>query len=267
MTLGIACNQSEAPPPTSEGTAKAEQAITDTQEQSSPPEQNVPTALPETRQPATEVTEPPAEPIQQVQPAPEEQPQPASLTQEPVETPTQEPAPQATPAPPTPTGTPEPPGPTGPRPQDLFAPTPEPKISAGGAMMMEGSPTSPEAPPPPRQRPRTGQDDTAKPGPQPMVSTQEDPVSTFSLDTDRASYTRALQRAQQGLEIDPAEVRAEEWINSLAYAYNTSFRKDEFAIHTQWQLKLRDSFQMRVPGTWGRKDDYSLVPSPAGGAP
>ena len=134
-------------------------------------------------------------------------------------------------------------------------------------MMMEGSPTSPEAPPPPRQRPRTGQDDTAKPGPQPMVSTQEDPVSTYSLDTDRASYTRALQRAQQGLEIDPAEVRAEEWINSLAYAYNTSFRKDEFAIHTQWQLKLRDSFQMRVPGTWGRKDDYSLVTIPSRWSP
>ncbi len=74
--------------------------------------------------------------------------------------------------------------------------------------------------------------DTANIGAQPMVSTAHDPISTFSLDTDRASYQRALELAQAGHDIDPAEVRAEEWINSLNYGYPKPSQAGEFAIHT-----------------------------------
>jgi Ca-activated chloride channel family protein len=65
-----------------------------------------------------------------------------------------------------------------------------------------------------------------------MVSAAQDPVSTFSLDTDRASYQRSLELAQSGYDIDPVDVRAEEWINSLGYGYPQPTRADEFAIHT-----------------------------------
>ncbi len=56
-------------------------------------------------------------------------------------------------------------------------------------------------------------------GRQPYVDTAEDAVSTFSLDTDRTSYQLALTWAQQGYDIEPDSVRAEEWINAFDYGY------------------------------------------------
>ena len=64
----------------------------------------------------------------------------------------------------------------------------------------------------------------------PLVATWQDPVSTFSLDTDRASYRLALNWARSGLAIEPDSVRAEEWINAFAYGYDYPRRSDEFAI-------------------------------------
>ena len=54
---------------------------------------------------------------------------------------------------------------------------------------------------------------------QPVVATADDAVSTFSLDTDRTSYQLALNWAQQGYDIEPDSVRAEEWINAFNYQY------------------------------------------------
>ena len=84
-----------------------------------------------------------------------------------------------------------------------------------------------------RRGPRNIPRDTATTGPQPLVSSSLDPISTFSLDTDRASFQRALQETQDGYQIDPADVRAEEWINSLNYDYPKPSRPDEFAVHTE----------------------------------
>ena len=85
----------------------------------------------------------------------------------------------------------------------------------------------------PRTAPRNIPRDTATAGPQPLVSASVDPISTFSLDTDRASFQRALQETQDGYEINPADVRAEEWINALNYGYPKPSRPDEFAVHTE----------------------------------
>ena len=52
-----------------------------------------------------------------------------------------------------------------------------------------------------RQTPR----DTARTGAQPMVSAAQDPVSTFSLDADRASYHRALRLAPAGRLYRPGQ--------------------------------------------------------------
>ena len=54
---------------------------------------------------------------------------------------------------------------------------------------------------------------------QPVVATADDAVSTFSLDTDRTSYQLALTWAQQGYDVEPDSVRAEEWINAFNYQY------------------------------------------------
>ena len=65
-----------------------------------------------------------------------------------------------------------------------------------------------------------------------FVSTVNDAVSTFSLDTDRTSYHLALNWAQSGYEVEPDSVRAEEWINAFNYRYDPPLRSDSFAITT-----------------------------------
>ena len=67
-------------------------------------------------------------------------------------------------------------------------------------------------------------------GRQPFVATAEDPVSTFSLDTDRTSYQLALSWLQEGYPIEPDSVRAEEWINAFDYQYEAPADDWGFAI-------------------------------------
>ncbi len=63
-----------------------------------------------------------------------------------------------------------------------------------------------------------------------FVPTSEDAISTFSLDTDRTSYQLALNWARAGFEVEPASVRAEEWINAFDYGYQYPTHLDSFAI-------------------------------------
>ena len=65
-----------------------------------------------------------------------------------------------------------------------------------------------------------------------FVWTEDDAVSTFSLDTDRTSYHLALNWARSGYEVDPDSVRAEEWINSFNYGYDMPSNRDSFAMST-----------------------------------
>ncbi len=124
-----------------------------------------------------------------------------------------------------------------PQPQSI-APAAQPQSSSSSApssSASQGAQTNQSGPAntAPRTAPRNIPRDTATTGPQPLVSANLDPISTFSLDTDRASFQRALQETQDGYQIDPADVRAEEWINSLNYNYPRPSRPDEFAVHTE----------------------------------
>ena len=65
-----------------------------------------------------------------------------------------------------------------------------------------------------------------------FVWTEDDAISTFSLDTDRTSYHLALNWARSGYEVDPDSVRAEEWINSFNYGYDMPSNHDSFAMST-----------------------------------
>ncbi len=67
---------------------------------------------------------------------------------------------------------------------------------------------------------------------QPLVSADEDNVSTFSLDTDNTSYHLALGWARAGYEVDPDSVRAEEWINAFDHRYERPAHDNGFAIET-----------------------------------
>ena len=65
---------------------------------------------------------------------------------------------------------------------------------------------------------------------QPLTAASEDNVSTFSLDTDRTSFQLALNWARAGYRVDPASVRAEEWVNAFDYGYAVPTAGDRFAI-------------------------------------
>ena len=65
---------------------------------------------------------------------------------------------------------------------------------------------------------------------QPLTEAREDNVSTFSLDTDRTSFQLALNWARAGYRVDPASVRAEEWVNAFDYGYAAPTASDRFAI-------------------------------------
>ncbi len=66
----------------------------------------------------------------------------------------------------------------------------------------------------------------------PFVLTAHDDTSTFSLDTDRTSFQLALNWARSGYEVDPASVRAEEWVNAFNYDYDPPRHGDSFNIQT-----------------------------------
>ena len=86
-----------------------------------------------------------------------------------------------------------------------------------------------EYPPPVPPPSATTFEDYARSG---FVATSEDPVSTFSLDTDRTSFQLALNWARSGHQVDPDSVRAEEWINAFDYGYQPPRHRDSFAIVT-----------------------------------
>ncbi len=65
-----------------------------------------------------------------------------------------------------------------------------------------------------------------------FVLTSQDDTSTFSLDTDRTSFQLALNWTRAGYEVDPASVRAEEWINAFNYGYEMPRHDDSFNIQT-----------------------------------
>ena len=65
---------------------------------------------------------------------------------------------------------------------------------------------------------------------QPLTEAREDNLSTFSLDTDRTSFQLALNWAREGYQVDPASVRAEEWVNAFDYGYAAPTASDRFAI-------------------------------------
>ena len=104
-------------------------------------------------------------------------------------------------------------------------PAPAAAESAGAAGPLGGA--APEAPPQPDGPGATTFKDYGR---LPFVSTAEDAVSTFSLDTDRTSFQLALNWARSGYEVASDSVRAEEWVNSFDYGYSPPSDDWGFAI-------------------------------------
>lgn len=64
-------------------------------------------------------------------------------------------------------------------------------------------------------------------------STIADPLSTFSIDVDTASYANVRRMIEQGIDINPDAVRIEEFINYFSYDYPEPTTDDPFSVTTE----------------------------------
>lgn len=75
-------------------------------------------------------------------------------------------------------------------------------------------------------------------------SVAADPLSTFSVDVDTASYANVRRMIQEGGYIDPDAVRIEEFINYFNYSYPQPTTEDPFSVTTElsdcpWNSKTK----------------------------
>ncbi len=66
----------------------------------------------------------------------------------------------------------------------------------------------------------------------PMLLAQTEPMSTFSIDVDTASYQMAKQVISSGQRPNPLSIRAEEFINSFNYNYEAP-KSEAFKVHSE----------------------------------
>ncbi len=64
-------------------------------------------------------------------------------------------------------------------------------------------------------------------------SVAENPLSTFSIDVDTASYANVRRMIQEGRYINPDAVRVEEFINYFDYSYPQPATEDPFSVTTE----------------------------------
>ncbi len=89
----------------------------------------------------------------------------------------------------------------------------------------------------------------------------DNPLSTFSIDVDRASYGNMRRFVRQGMLPPAASVRIEEFLNYFAYEYPSPDGDDPFAIHSEvagcpWNSEHR---LVRI-GLQGKRIDPEKMP-------
>lgn len=66
-----------------------------------------------------------------------------------------------------------------------------------------------------------------------FLSTAENPLSTFSVDVDTASYSNVRRMLLDGISVNPDAVRIEEMINYFSYDYPDPVGDDPFSVNTE----------------------------------
>ncbi len=129
--------------------------------------------------------------------------------------------------------------------QGVTSPPPSPAMAtdrmyrdtpgATSKMMAPPAATRDAATPPPQSQDRLQSFDT-----NPIHSTQQDPVSTFSIDVDTASYSYVRRALKEGILPDPDAVRVEEMVNYFPYDWkgpdsaDTPFNTTVSVMPTPW---------------------------------
>jgi Ca-activated chloride channel family protein len=93
-------------------------------------------------------------------------------------------------------------------------------------------------------------------------SPQKEPLSTFSIDVDRASYSNVRRMIQNGEDIPKDAVKIEEFINYFHYDYAQPKTDDPFAIYTEVaQCPWNDKHQLVKIGLQGKVIPQENLPA------
>ncbi len=95
----------------------------------------------------------------------------------------------------------------------------------------------------------------------PFAKVIDNPLSTFSIDVDAASYSNVRRILKSGQLPQQGAVRIEEMINYFSYQYAQPTGNDPFAVHTElgvcpWNPK----HQLALIGLQGKKIDMAKLP-------
>ena len=95
----------------------------------------------------------------------------------------------------------------------------------------------------------------------PYLTVSDNPLSTFSIDVDAASYSNVRRYLNTG-QLPPASaVRIEEMINYFHYEYPQPVGKDPFAVHTEMAVcPWNTQHQLMMIGLQGKKIDVNELP-------
>ncbi|WP_124980723.1 vWA domain-containing protein [Nonlabens xiamenensis] len=89
------------------------------------------------------------------------------------------------------------------------------------------------------------------------------PLSTFSIDVDKASYANVRRMINQGQQVHPDAVKIEEMINYFTYDYDQPTDEHPFAVHTELtQTPWNEDTQLVKIGLQGKiYEEKDLPPS------
>ncbi|WP_232816124.1 vWA domain-containing protein [Chryseobacterium capnotolerans] len=96
----------------------------------------------------------------------------------------------------------------------------------------------------------------------PFELTQNQPLSTFSIDVDNASYSNIRRMINNGQEVDKNAVRIEEMINYFKYNYPQPKNGEPFSINTEYnKAPWNPDHQLLKIGLQGKNIPSDLLPA------
>jgi Ca-activated chloride channel homolog len=91
---------------------------------------------------------------------------------------------------------------------------------------------------------------------------QEDPLSTFSIDVDAASYSNVRRILNQGMIPPAGAVRVEEMINYFQYGYDQPKDEHPFSVYTELaDCPWKSEHKLLLVGLQGKKIDMKEIPA------
>jgi Ca-activated chloride channel family protein len=95
----------------------------------------------------------------------------------------------------------------------------------------------------------------------PFMKVNDNPLSTFSIDVDAASYSNVRRILNSGQLPQLGAVRIEEMINYFSYEYAQPVGKAPFAVHTELRVcPWNTSHQLVLIGLQGKKIEVNELP-------